>query len=104
MESIEVQMKDHETQQVVAVLPTVLNANGTQMDASFPGVGAKNMRTEYDFVTLVDGVERGNIRTWSVEGYVNQLRNDSSTSDALRVLINQVLIYGDSAQRYLDAQ
>ena len=103
-ESIEVQMKDHETQQVVAVLPTVLNANGTQMDATFPGVGAKNMRTEYDFVTLVDGVERGNIRTWSIEGYVNQLRNDNSSSDALKALANAVLIYGDSAQRYLDAQ
>ena len=103
-QTIEVQMKDHETQQLVAVLPTVLNANGTQMDASFPGVGAKNMRTEYDFVTMVDGVERGNIRTWSIEGYVNQLRQDSTASAAVKALANAVLIYGDSAQRFLDSQ
>ena len=50
---------------------------------------------------LVDGVEKGNIRTWSVEGYLNEMRTGSGYSDAAKALMNAIVIYGDSATAYL---
>ena len=59
------------------------------------------MRTEYDFVTTVNGVETGNIRTWSVEAYVGEIRAEGIP---LKVaMANALLTYGDSAAAYFDA-
>ena len=88
----------------MTVLPTTLNTAGTMRQATFINTGANTMRTAYDFVVLVDGEEKGNIRTWSVEGYLNEMRTGSGYSDAAKALMNAIVIYGDSAQAYLDAQ
>ena len=105
---ISIQVKTHpegdEEPQLVTVLPTTLNTAGTMRQATFINTGANTMRNAYDFVVLVDGVEKGNIRTWSVEGYLNEMRTGSGYSDAAKALMNAIVIYGDSAQAYLDAQ
>ena len=55
------------------------------------------MRTEFDFVTLVNGIETGNTLTWSVEGYVRASRENPETSVEELALLNAMLIYVDSA-------
>ena len=66
----------------------------------FDEISAENMRKEYQFVTLVDGVGTGNVMTWSVEGYIRELRQ--SEDEATIALANALLIYGDSAASYLN--
>ena len=53
-------------------------------------------------MTLVDGVETGNIRTWSVEGYVREIRLD--IHELKIAMANALLTYGDSAAAYFAAQ
>ena len=103
---ISVQVKTHPEDnsdpELVAVLPTAVSAADSNiLQATFSPNGADTMRTAYDFVVLVDGVEKGNIRTWSVEGYLNQMRTGSGYTDAEKALLNAIVIYGDSATAYL---
>ena len=99
-EGVQVLVKDHETGAVVTPLDTTFS--GSTFSAVFSGIGADKMRTEFDLVTLVNGVETGNIRTWSVEGYVAEIR--SGTNQTKTNLANALLAYGDSAAAYFAAQ
>ena len=98
--NVKVLVKDHNTGAVVTTLDTTWS--GSSVQASFSGVGADAMRTEYDFVTTVNGVETGNIRTWSVEGYVGEIRNGNLPLKT--AMANALLVYGDSAAAYFAAQ
>ena len=53
------------------------------------------MRTEYDIVTLVNGVETGNVLTVSIEGSVGEIRGGTNAKQI--ALANALLTYGDSA-------
>ena len=99
-ENVRVLVKDHATGETVTDLETFWS--GSSIQAAFSGIGADKMRTEYDFVTLVNGVETGNIRTWSVEGYVGEIRNGSQPLKT--AMANALLAYGDSAAAYFAAQ
>ena len=99
-ENVQVRVKDHATGSVVTTLDTTWS--GSSIQAAFNGIGADKMRTEYDFVTLVDGVETGNIRTWSVEAYVGEIRNGSNQNKTN--MANALLTYGDAAAAYFAAQ
>jgi hypothetical protein len=70
---------------------------GSVYTSKFSNVEANEMRTMFDFVALVDGVETGQPLTWSVEGYVRAARLNSSISPAELALLNALLIYTDSA-------
>ena len=99
-EGVQILVKDHETGEVVTTLDTIFL--GSTFNAVFNGIGADKMRTEYDFVTTVNGVETGNIRTWSVEAYVGEIRTEGIP---LKVaMANALLTYGDSAAAYFAAQ
>ena len=106
-ENVQFLVKDHATGAVVTTLDTdwedsAQSSAFSAFHAIFHGVGADKMRTEYDFVTLVDGVETGNIRTWSVEGYVREIRLD--IHELKIAMANALLTYGDSAAAYFAAQ
>ena len=93
-------VKDHSTGEVLCTLDTVYS--GSTHKADFTGVGADKMRVEYDFVAQVNGAETGNTRTWSVEGYVGEIRNGNQT---LKIaLANALLTYGDSVAACFAAQ
>ena len=99
-EGVQVLVKDHETGTVVTTLDTAFL--GSTFNATFNGIGADKMRTEYDLVTIVNGVETGNTRTWSVEAYVGEIRTENKP---LKVAMgNALLTYGDSAAAYFAAQ
>ena len=99
-EGVQVLVKDHETGAVVTTLDTFFI--GSTFSATFNGIGADKMRTEYDLVTFVNGVQTGNIRTWSVEAYVGEIRTEGIP---LKVAMgNALLTYGDSAAAYFAAQ
>ena len=98
--NVRVLVKDHATGNLVTTLDTAWT--GSSFQAIFSGIGADKMRTEYDFVTLVNGVETGNTRTWSVEAYVGEIRAEGIP---LKVaMANALLAYGDSAAAYFAAQ
>ena len=99
-EGVRVLVKDHATGEVVTTLDTTWS--GSSIQAAFNGIGADKMRTEYDFVTTVNGVETGNTRTWSVEAYVGEIRNGSLPLKT--AMANALLTYGDSAAAYFAAQ
>ena len=99
-EGVQVLVKDHATGAVVTTLDTFFL--GSTFTATFNGIGADAMRTEFDLVTVVNGVETGNTRTWSVEAYVGEIRTEGI---ALKVAMgNALLTYGDSAAAYFAAQ
>ena len=99
-EGVQVLVKNHATGAVVTTLDTTFL--GSTFNATFNGIGADAMRTEFDLVTIVNGVETGNIRTWSVEAYVGEIRAEGI---ALKVAMgNALLTYGDSAAAYFAAQ
>ena len=62
----------------------------------YSGLDAEDMRILYDFVPMADGEEVGTPLTWSVEGYVNEARQLSSTDPVELALFNALLIYVDS--------
>ncbi len=96
---VKVLVKDHETGTVLHTLDT---AYAGSHKAEFKGLGADQMREMYDFVAQVNGVETGNVRTWSVEGYVGEIR---AGSNQLKTdMANALLTYGDSAAAYFAAQ
>ena len=99
-ETVQVLVRDHVSGETVAVLDASLTRNSYQ--AEFRDIGADRMRTEYDFVTLVDGVETGNTRIWSVEAYVGEIRGGNLPLKT--AMANALLVYGDSAAAYFAAQ
>ena len=69
----------------------------------YGNVAAQQMR-ELITVELYDnGRLVSRTLTWSVESYVAQIRNDSSSPETLIEAVNAMLAYGDSAARYFDA-
>ena len=72
--------------------------------AKFANVEADEMRTMFDIVALVDGVETGTPLTWSVEGYVRAARLSSTVSAEELALFNALLIYADSAAAFMAEQ
>jgi hypothetical protein len=92
-ENVQVKVTKHETGEQVALLDAAYGTGA--FAASFDQVGAKDMRTEYDFVTLVNGVETGNVRTISIEGCVAEIRKGTNAKQIN--LANALLTYGDSA-------
>ncbi|MBQ6160581.1 MAG: hypothetical protein IJK24_06530, partial [Oscillospiraceae bacterium] len=88
-------VKNHETGEVKEVLETT--QVGSVYTAKFSNVEPNEMRTMFDFVALVDGVETGTPLTWSVEGYIRAARLSSDTSAEELALLNALLIYADSA-------
>ena len=97
---VKVLMKDHESGTVVETLDT--EWVGSNYVVNYSGIGADKMRVAYDFVARIDGAEAGNVRTWSVEGYVGELR---SGSNQLQINVaNALLAYGDAAAAYFAAQ
>ncbi len=93
--TVQIQVRNHETHEVKEVLETT--QVGSVYTSKFSNVEANEMRTMFDFVALVDGVETGQPLTWSVEGYVRAARLNSSISPAELALLNALLIYTDSA-------
>ncbi len=97
---VKVLKKDHDTGTVLETLDTAWM--GSSHKVEYKGLGADQMRVAYDFVATVNGVETGNIRTWSVEGYVGEIR---AGSNQLKTdMANALLTYGDSAAAYFAAQ
>jgi hypothetical protein len=99
-EGVQVLVKDHLTGNTVTTLDT--NFGGSSFQGVFHDIGASKMRVEYDFVTLVNGVETGNTRTWSVEAYVGEIR--AGNKPLKTNLANALLTYGDSAAAYKATQ
>ena len=93
--TVQIQVKNHETGEVKEVLETT--QVGSVYTSKFSNVEANEMRTMFDFVALVDGVETGTPLTWSVEGYVRAARLSSDVSAEELALYNALLIYTDSA-------
>ena len=93
--TVQIQVKNHETGEVKEVLETT--QVGSVYTAKFSNVEPNEMRTMFDFVALVDGVETGTPLTWSVEGYIRAARLSSDTSAEELALLNALLIYADSA-------
>ena len=98
--TVQVQVKDHNTGDVVDVLDA--ESAGTYWSAKWSGIGSKQMRTEFEFVTLVNGVETGNTRIWSVEAYVGEIR--AGTNELKTNMANALLVYGASVAAYVAAQ
>lgn len=99
-EGVQVLVKDHLTGNTVTTLET--SYSGSSFRAVYNDIGASKMRTEYDLVTVVNGVETGNTRTWSVEAYVGEIRTGSLPLKT--DLANALLTYGDSAAAYKATQ
>ena len=93
--TVQIRVKDHATGATKATLETT--KRGSVYTADYDKIEAEDMRTEFDFVTLVNGVETGNTLTWSVEGYVRASRENPETSVEELALLNAMLIYVDSA-------
>jgi hypothetical protein len=64
--------------------------------AEYPGLEAEDMRTAFTITALVDGVATGTPLTWSVEGYVNEARQNPDVDPEELGLFNALLIYVDS--------
>jgi hypothetical protein len=91
--SVQIQVKLGDT--VKAILDTT--KVGSVYTARYDQIEAAEMRSEFQFVTLVDGVETGNTLTWSLEGYVNFSRNNPDASPTELALMNAMLKYVDAA-------
>jgi hypothetical protein len=91
--NVQVQVKLGDT--VKATLDTT--KVGSVYTARYDQIEAAEMRSEFQFVTLVDGVETGNTLTWSLEGYVNFSRNNPDASPSELALMNAMLKYVDAA-------
>ena len=93
--TVQIQVKNHANGAVKEVLETT--KVGSVYTAKFSNVEADEMRTMFDFVALVDGVETGTPLSWSVEGYIRAARLSSDTSAEELALLNALLVYTDSA-------
>lgn len=87
---------------VLEEIPATVVA-GRACQATYSNVGAKQMRQRIT-ITLYEGdTAVSQTLTWSVEGYVAEVRNDA-TGDADRLaLFNAMLIYGDAVAAYMTA-
>ena len=95
-----IMMKDHNTGGILSILSTTWSGSSYTVD--YKGLGADKMRTQYDFVAWINGAETGNIRTWSIEGYVGEIRGSNLP---LKIdMANALLTYGDSAAAYIAVQ
>ena len=92
--NVQVQVKLGDT--VKATLDTT--KVGSVYTARYDQIEAAEMRSEFQFVTLVDGVETGNTLTWSLEGYVNFSRNNPDASPSELALMNAMLKYVDAVR------
>ena len=99
-DTVKVVMKDHDTGAVVETLDAAWN--GASFSVDYKGIGADKMRVAYDFTAQINGVETGNTRTWSIEGYVGEIR--SGSLELKTNMANALLTYGDSAAAYFAAQ
>ncbi len=99
-DEVKILRKDHESGTVLEILDAAWN--GASFTVEYKGIGAEQMRVAYDFVAQINGVETGNVRTWSVEGYVGEIR--SGNNQLKTKLANALLTYGDSAAAYFAAQ
>ena len=94
-------IKDAEGNVLSKFAPTMI-ANGIYQGV-YDNVGAAQMR---DLITI-ELYENGNLvsqtLSWNIESYVAQVRADASSSAELINAVNAMLIYGDSAARYLAA-
>lgn len=95
---VQVRIKERQTGNVRATLDTVRRetAAGPAYTARFSEAEARDMRTEFEFVPLVDGVETGTPLVWSVEGCVQKARLNSGTSEAELALFDAILAYADA--------
>ena len=100
IDEVRVLVKDHDTGTVLETLDTA--RSGSSWSADYRGLGAEQMRVAYDFTAQINGVETGNTRTWSIEGYVGEIRNGSLPLKT--AMANALLTYGDSAAAFLTAQ
>ena len=98
--AVTVRVVNTESGETVAELSTVPYNNRISL-ASFAEISGELMRCEFALTTLVDGAETGNTVLWSVEGYVRDLRQTGSAAEI--ALADAMLIYGDSAAAYLNA-
>ena len=101
-DNVKVRVKNHETGEVKEDLDTTVS--GPVYIAKFANVEADEMRTMFDIVALVDGVETGTPLTWSVEGYVRAARLSTTVSAEELALFNALLIYADSAAAFMAEQ
>ena len=99
-DEVKILRKDHESGTVLEILDAAWN--GSSFTVEYKGIGAEQMRVAYDFVAQINGVETGNVRTWSVEGYVGEIRNENLPLKT--AMANALLTYGDSAAAYFAAQ
>ena len=97
---VKVLMKDHESGTVLETLKT--ERVGNNYVVNYSGIGADKMRFAYDFVVQIDGTETGNVRTWSIEGYVGEIRSSGHPKQI--AMANALLTYGDSVAAYFAAQ
>jgi hypothetical protein len=86
---------------VITELATTALSGGKVFQASYDGVGAKQMREPITIEMQEDGKTVSQSLTWSVESYVAQTRANAATSANLLNMVNALLIYGDSAAAYL---
>ena len=97
---VKVLMKDHESGTALETLNT--ERVGNNYVVNYSGIGADKMRVAYDFVAQIDGTETGNVRTWSIEGYVGEIRSSGHPKQI--AMANALLTYGDSVAAYFAAQ
>ena len=69
----------------------------------YSNVGASQMRELITIELYDNGKLVSQTLTWSVESYVAQTRSNSANALTLRLVVNAMLIYGDSAARYFNA-
>ena len=103
-ENVKLVVTDHADGSVKAEIPLASKTAGTRVyyQGSFDDVGARAMRTLYDFTVYDGDTAVSKTVTWSVESYVAYMR--STASDANQIaLFNAILIYGDAVAAYLTA-
>lgn len=70
---------------------------GSLYFAEITDLELREMRTSFEFIVQIDGVDYGSPCIWSVEGYVLECRQHPSSTEVERNLMNAMLIYADSA-------
>ena len=95
-ETMKVRIKNHEDGSVKDTIDA--KKRGSVWVADYDGFEAEDMRTLYDFVPVADGEETGTPLTWSVEGYVNEARQLSTTDPVELALFNALLHYVDAVK------
>ena len=102
--SVKLNVMDEEGNVLDTLDTTAVNAN--LFEVNFDQVGAKDMRTIYEFQFVDEGGVSADSRilTWSVESFVAQKLASNEPGSATYELARAMLIYGDSAAAYLENQ